>query len=121
MACDALGRPLRFILTGGQVSDCTQANGLLVETLASHVIADKGYDTDAILAIVSQRGAQAVIPPKANRKLLRDYDRVLYRQRNRIERTFNRLKHYRRIATRYDRKAVYFASFLYLAATLLWI
>lgn len=130
MLTDALGRPLRFILTGGEVNDSTQANRLLegVEILninTKHVIADKGYDSERVLQKVTELGASAVIPPRSNRKVKREYDRQLYKElykeRNLIERAFNKLKRFRRLATRYDRKALYFKSFLYLAASLLWI
>lgn len=120
MLVDALGQPLRFILTDGQANDCTQAAPLLENVTTEAVLADKGYDTDKVLAQVEQLKAIAVIPPKTNRKVQRAYDRELYKQRNLIERAFNRLKHCRRIATRYDRKAIYFLSFLHLAAFHLW-
>jgi len=121
MLTDALGRPLRFVLTGGQVNDCTQANSLLGNAKTGYVIADKGYDSEQVLEKVEELGAIAVIPPRSNRKEQREYDRELYKERNLIERTFNQLKHCRRLATRYDRKALYFRSFLYLAASLLWL
>lgn len=121
MMTDALGRPLRFILTGGQVNDSTQADRLLDEVQSAHVIADKGYDSDRVLEKIEGLGAIAVVPPRANRRAQREYDKELYKERNLIERTFNKLKRFRRIATRYDRKALYFRSFLYLAASLLWM
>lgn len=121
MLTDALGRPLRFVLTGGQLNDCTQANRLLENVKTEYVIADKGYDSERVLGKVAELGAIAVIPSKSNRKIQREYDRELYKERNQIERTFNKLKHCRRLATRYDRKALYFRSFLYLAASLLWL
>ena len=67
---------------------------------ADFVLADKGYDSDAILRFIHEQGAIAVIPPRSNRKVQREYDRELYKQRNLIERAFNKLKHWRRIATR---------------------
>ena len=121
MLADALGRPLRFVLTGGQVDYCTQANSLLENAKTGYVIADKGYDSEQVLEKVEELGAIAVIPPRSNRKEQREYDQELYKERNLIERTFNKLKHCRRLATRYDRKALYFRSFLYLAASLLWL
>lgn len=117
---DASGKPLRFILTGGQVNDCTQAIALLTGFKAKAVIADKGYDSGKILSEIEKLGAKAVIPPRATRKIQRDYDRQLYKQRNLIERAFNRLKQFRRIATRYDRKAAYFLASLQLAAFAIW-
>jgi transposase len=122
MLIDALGRPLRLVVTGGQVNDCTQADRLLEDVeKTGHVIADKGYDSDKVLEKIKELGASAVIPPKSNRKVQREYDKELYKRRNLIERAFNKLKRFRRIATRYDRKALYFSSFVYLAASLLWL
>lgn len=124
MTTDALGGPLRFVLTAGQTNDATQAERLLegVETLDTKgVIADRGYDTEKVLGKVEELGALAVVPSRSNRKVQREYDRELYKERNLIERAFNKLKRFRRIATRYDRKALYFKSFLYLAASLMWI
>ena len=82
---------------------------------AEAVIADRGYDADAIVAQSGYIGAVAVIPPKCNRKQQRAYDRELYKQRNRIERCFNKLKHFRRFATRYCKTIQAFRSFTALA------
>jgi transposase len=120
MAVDARGQPMRFILTGGQAGDAPQAIPLLSGVKAAHVIADKGYDTDGVLGFVRDMGAVAVIPPTSRRKVQREYDRGLYKQRNLIERAFNRLKQWRRIATRYDRRSLYFLSVLHLAAAVTW-
>jgi transposase len=87
----------------------------------SALLADKGYDADYIVDAAKAVGAEAVIPPKSNRKISRDYDAELYKERNHIEKLFNKIKHYRRIATRYDKMACSFMAFLYLAATMLWI
>jgi transposase len=120
MVVDAQGQPIRFILTGGQAGDAPQAIPLLIGVQATHVIADKGYDSNKILAFVRRQGAIAVIPPKSNRKNPQEYDRDLYKQRNLIERAFNKLKHWRRIATRYDRRSLYFLAALHLAAAVTW-
>jgi transposase len=120
MATDAKGRPLRFILTGGQVHDVTQASALVAGWQPSHVIADKGYDSQAFVDSIEQVGALAVIPPRSSRKSPRAYEAELYKQRNLIEQCLYKLKHFRRIATRYDRKATYFLAFLYLAAASVW-
>ena len=117
---DAQGQPIRFSLTGGQAHDAPQAIPLLTGIKAQWVIADKGYDSAQILDFIQRQGAVAVIPPKSNRKAPREYDRKLYKRRNLIERTFNKLKHWRRIATRYDRKGIYFLSALYLASAVTW-
>ena len=119
MTTDALGRPIRFVLTAGQTNDVRGAQRLLEGMKTECVIADKGYDSQKIIEKVEGLGALAVIPPRSDRKVQRDYDKELYKQRNLIERTFNKLKRFRRIATRYDRKAIYFKSFLYLAASLM--
>ena len=120
LATNAEGRPVRFLLTGGQTHDVTQAPALVRGWQPSHVIADKGYDSQAFVDGIQENGAIAVIPSRSNRKHPRAYDTEIYKQRNRIERGFNRLKHFRRIATRYDRKALYFLAFIYLAAASLW-
>lgn len=81
------------------------------------VIADRGYDTDAVRAAINQRGAVPNIPPKRNRRFKPPFSRVLYRNRNAIERMFGRLKDFRRVATRYDKLANNFLAAVHLAAT----
>ena len=120
LVVDAEGQPIRFALTGGQAHDAPQAIPLLTGVEATHVIADKGYDSDEILGFIHSQGAIAVIPPKSNRKDPQEYDREAYKRRNLIERAFNRLKHWRRIATRYDRRSLYFLAALHLAAAVIW-
>ena len=88
---------------------------------ADAVLADKGYDADYVIEAVEDMGAIAVIPPKANRKTLREYDKELYKERNLIERLFNKIKHFRRVATRYDKTALSFMSFINIAAIYLWL
>jgi transposase len=114
--CDALGNPVRFILTPGQCSDHQQAAALLAKDVPAAVIADKGYDSHHLAELIQQLGAQVVIPSRANSKQPRSIDKNLYQDRNKIERFFNRIKHYRRIATRYDKTATSFLAFLHLAA-----
>jgi len=112
---------MRFILTGGEQADCAQALPLLEGKSGDVVVADKGYDADFIVDGISAIGAQVVIPPKSNRKLPREYDAYLYKERNAIERMFNKIKHFRGIATRYNKLAISFMAFLQLAAILLWL
>lgn len=112
---------MRFILTAGQVSDYTQALALLENMKAEAVLADKGYDADYVVEAVGNMGAIVVIPPKSNRKILREYDVLLYKERNHIERMFSKLKHFRRVATRYDKTALSFMAFLNIAAIYLWL
>ena len=121
MLADGLGRPLRFILTPGQVGDITQAPALLEGRRAEHVIADTAYDSRALREVIAGIGATAVIPSNPTRKHPFSHDPVIYKLRNRIERCFNKLKHFRRFATRYDRRAIHFLSFIQLAAAMLWM
>ncbi|MEF2071216.1 IS5 family transposase [Consotaella aegiceratis] len=116
-----LGRPLRFIVTAGQVGDVTQAPALLEGQTGEAVLADKAYDSNALRAIIARSGAEAVIPSNRTRKIAIPHDAVVYRQRNRIERCFNRLKHFRRFATRYERRTIHFVGFAALAAIMLWM
>jgi transposase len=120
-AVDALGNPVRFILTPGQVSDYPQGALLIADFPAQAVLADKGYDGDDLIEKVRSMAAQPVIPPKANRKNPQACDFALYAERHRIECFFNRLKRYRAIATRYCKRARNFAAFICLAATLQWL
>ena len=116
--CDALGNPRRFILTPGQHSDHRQAEPLLAEDAPGAVVADKGYDSGPFAQLIAGRGAEVVIPARRNAKQPRQIDENLYQDRNKIERFFNRIKHYRRIATRYDKTAASYLAFLHLAATM---
>jgi transposase len=96
---DAQGRPLRFILTAGQAHDCTTAADLLADrTTITGVIADKAYDTNDLRELIRAAEAEAVIPSKSNRKVQIPHDEMAYRLRNRIERFFNKLKHFRHIS-----------------------
>ena len=117
MLCNELGLPVDFCISAGQVADCTQAIELLGQRQAEAVIADKGYDADAILIHIEGMGAKVVIPPKRNRKLQREYDVSLYKQRNRIERCFSKLKQFRRFATRYEKSKACFRALVALACS----
>jgi transposase len=111
---------LDFLLTGGQISDYTPAIELLGQRKTEAVIADKGYDSDKIVAHVEETmQAKAVIPPRSNRKQQREYDRTLYKLRNRIERCFSKLKCFRRFATRYEKSKACFQALVALACS--WI
>ena len=113
---DALGNPVEFILTGGQQADVTQAEPLMLGHQADAVIADKAYDSDAVVAAVERRGAEAVIPPRKNRKVSRKYDEHLYKERKKVEWFINLLKQYRRVATRYEKTARNFLGFVHVAS-----
>lgn len=85
------------------------------------MIADKGYDADALVERIKAQQAEAIIPPRSNRKNPRNYDRHRYKARNLVERCFNQLKHFRRIATRYEKLAAHFAAMLLCRYTVLWL
>jgi len=119
---DAEGRPIKLGLSPGQDHDSTKALLLLDELdNGSTLLADRAYDTDAIRAFADDRGAWANIPPKSNRKGRFAFSHWVYRQRNLVERFFNRLKQFRGIATRYDRKAENFLAAIKLVAIRLWL
>ena len=103
---DERGIPVRLLLTPGQASDKAAAPALLDGAIqARDVIADRGYDWQFLIDLVASTGGRAHIPTQRDRKVQRSVDAELYRQRNLIERFFNKLKHFRRIATRYDKLA----------------
>lgn len=118
---DAEGRPVTLRLTAGQVADCREAEAL-IDALGEGdiLLADKGYDSDAIRAKARERKAWANIPPKANRKGTFAFSAWLYRQRNLVERFFNRIKHFRGIATRYDKDPANYLAAVKLVAARIW-
>ena len=117
-----LGRPLRFCITPGHIQDITAALPLLEGQNADAILADKAYNSKELRDRIAQMKAQAVIPSKRNRKLFIPHDTKLYKARNRIERCFfNQLKHFRRFATRHDRRTIHFNGFVYLAAAMIWL
>ena len=105
-------------LTAAQAPDILQAEGPLAGRPARVVIADKGYDGDALVAAIRAGGAEPVIPPMRHRRTPRDYDRAKYRLRNVAERFWGRLKQSRRVATRYEKKAQNFLAFAQLASVI---
>ncbi|WP_459678344.1 IS5 family transposase [Acidisoma sp. 7E03] len=110
-------RPIAFLLTGGQVADCVAADTLLDQLTAAELVhGDKGYDTNAVRQKIEAKGAAPNIPPKINRLWKNCFSPYLYRSRNAIERMFNRLKDFRRVATRYDRLATNFHAAVCIAA-----
>ncbi|MGH9891051.1 MAG: IS5 family transposase [bacterium] len=118
---EALGNWARWRLTGGQTHDVTQAEELILGIPAEAVVADKAYDADAFIDSITDAGACAVIPPRRNRHDPRPFDRHRYKARNLVERFFCRIKHFRRIATRYDKLASRFSSFISLVAAFVWL
>jgi transposase len=118
---DGLGNPLKFSLTGGQRHDITQAAFLIQDLKGEYLMADKGYDADHFIQLAIAKGFIPVIPSRKNRKIPRNYDEFLYQDRNRIECFFGKIKHFRRIATRYDKCASSYLSFLYFVGMLIWL
>jgi len=121
-AVDGLGNLARFRLTGGERHDITQAEAL-IEGMPNvgAVVADKAFDADSLLERIEAMKAQAIIPPRSNRKDIRSYDKHVYKGRNLVERFFARIKQFRRIATRYDKLASRFAAFVSITAAFIWL
>ena len=119
---DALGNPLGFHLTGGEAHDLVGADHLLPDMQADVLIADKAFDADErVIKPLAAAGKAAVIPPKANRRSPRAFDRDLYKARHLIENFFAKLKQFRAIATRCDKTARNFLAAIHLAATAIWL
>lgn len=112
---------MRFLLPGGQTGDVIAAPDLPDGFTADSVIAGKVYGSNALRELIAEAGAEAVIPSNRTRRVRVPLDAVRYRERNRIERFFNKLKHFRRVATRYDRRACHFLAGVYLANTVIWL
>ena len=121
LAVDALGNPLTLHLSPGQDADVSHAETLLGDHQPEAVLGDKGYDSDALVETIEARGAEAVIPPKKNRTEPRDYDRDLYKERNKVERCVGLLKQFRRVATRYEKTARNFLGMATFAALTIWL
>jgi transposase len=109
------------MLTAGQAHDLNAAPHLLAGLNSRHAVADRGYDADALLALIRANGAKAHIPSTRSRLVQRSVNPRIYRQRNLVERYFNKLKHFRRIATRFEKLARNFLAAVALAATRLWL
>ena len=116
-----MGNPVRLIGSPGQRNDIAFVHALIEGIAAKVTIADKGYDADHFCEKIVEVGSQVVIPPKRNRTRQRPYDADLYKERNIIERFFNKLKQFRRVATRYDKLLANFMGFVKLAAIAIWL
>jgi transposase len=120
LAVDAHGMPIRAIITAGTVADCTQAAGLIDGLTAEMLLADKGYDSNAILEKALSQGMQPIIPPKKNRKDQREYDKEIYKLRHLVENAFLHLKRWRGIATRYAKNTASFLAAVHIRCIDLW-
>ena len=119
VSVDGLGNPLRFILTGGQRHDITQAEELIAGYAGEQVLADKGYDSREFRQHILTLGMTPVIPPRSNRREPADYDRHLYRERHLVECFINKMKHYRRIFSRFEKLDARYLGFLHFTAALI--
>jgi transposase len=118
---DENGLPVRLMLTAGQAHDINAAPHLLAGLKCRHVVADRGYDADAFLELIRASGAKAHIPSTRSRLVQRSVSRRIYRQRNLVERFFNKLKHFRGVATRFNKLARNFLAAVALASARLWL
>ena len=121
LAMDANGMPIRFAITKGTTHDCKKAIELIDGFEAGALLADRGYDSDVIIAFAASKGMEIVIPPKKNRKLQRKYDKCLYKVRYLVENAFLKLKRWRGVATRYAKTTSGFTEAVTLACIMLWL
>jgi transposase len=121
IAVDALGNPLRIRLTPGQRHEITQAEALIEGFAAASVIADTAFDADAFRARLEEQGSTAVIPSHPSRSKSIEHDEHLYKERHVAECFIGKVKHFRRIATRYEKTARNFLAMITLAATMIWL
>ena len=113
--------PIRILATEATRADSSLAPELIEGLSAEHLIADKGYDSDAIVALAERQGMRAVIPPRKNRIVQRDYDRHLYKQRHLVENAFLHIKQWRGIATRYAKRLSSFLAAVQIRCLVLWL
>lgn len=113
--------PVRALVTQGTDADCTQAGRLIAGIRADWLIADKGYDSSAILEDARKKGMKPVIPPRKNRKDQRRYDNDLYKIRHLVENAFLHLKRWRGIATRYAKNTASFLAAVHIRCIALWL
>jgi len=118
---DALGMPINFALSAGECHDSRFSEVLWNEEDYDFLIADRGYDDDSFRSKLRDRNIEPVIPGKKNRLVPMEYDKYIYKERNSIERFFNRIKHFRRIATRYDKTSIMFMGCLFMVGILIWL
>ncbi|AQT84722.1 IS5 family transposase [Paenibacillus larvae subsp. pulvifaciens] len=120
---DALGNPFKFEVTAGNINDCVVGYEILqtLDIEGKNVLADRGYDSDKIIALLEEKQACSVIPSRKHRTVQRATDWWLFKERHLVECLFNKLKHNRRLATRYDKLSCAFVAFLKLASAMIWL
>lgn len=121
IAVDALGNPLRFILSQGQSHESPYAIDLIDGFHAEAVVGDKGYDAAKFIEHIEKQGMLAIIPPRKCRKDRREYDTYRYKERHLVECFVNKIKHYRRIFSRFDKLAKRYLAFIHFVAMLIWL
>lgn len=119
--CDALGNPLRFKLTPGNLSDVGEAPKLIEGLSAKALLADKGDNSNAVVELALAGGMEAIIPSGRNRKLPHPLDSIRYFARHLVENLFQRMKIFRRVATRFEKLDERFLGFIYIAGIMKWI
>jgi len=118
---DGLGNPIHIHITAGNVHDAVEAPTLIEAARGRYFIADKAYDSDAIIQAIRAKGMTPIIPSRSNRKAPREHDAHAYKERHLVEFFFNRLKQYRRVATRYEKTARNFLGMVLLASSFVWL
>ena len=118
---DALGNPIRAIITAVTTADYAQTESLIKGISADYLLADRDYDSDAVIELANKNGLIPVIPPKRNRRVLRDYDKHLYKIRHLVENAFLKLKRWRGIATRYAKHTRSFLTAVQFRCIILWL
>ena len=112
---------MRFIVTGGERHEITPAEQLIENLFPDYVIADKGYDADNFILLLRKKDLEAVIPSKINRKIQRAIDTDLYQERHLLECCIGKLKHFRRVFSRFAKLAQNYLSFVQFASTIVWL
>ena len=118
---DGLGNPLRFCLSAGQRHDITQAENLVTGFVFERLIADRGYAAQDFVNWLQEQGMEAVIPPHQLAKKAREYDTWWYRERHLVECFINKIKHFRRIFSRFEKLDCSYLGFLHFVGTLIWL
>jgi transposase len=118
---DGVGYPLKMTLTAGQRHDITQAEPLTCELSDTILIADRGYESTVFVESLAKKACRVVMPPRRNAKLQRAYDRHTYKERHLIECFFGKIKHFRRVFSRFDKTAKVFLGFLHFVSVLIWL
>ncbi len=121
MSVNALGNPLRFILTDGEKHDITHATELIEGLEGEYVIAARGYDADEFRGSAVERGSIPVIPPRLNRNRVIEYDEYLYGERRLVEHFISKIKQYRRVLTRYDKLAQRYLGLIQVVSSFIWL